>query len=241
MKFIVNLKNHIFLITFLILFSSVLLLAKNTEEVNADMNFESLKEKSLEERTKTTAPKKALKKNTKTPPKFRASSETSSKAKADETNTAAKKPVRLSDKAYSMLNNTLVGNIDISIPKTGVELKNRNWDFKMLAKQTEDLLVDMNYASMKGVTTESMRSFQHLFITPFEKCDLDIDSLPSLKEFTKCLKIDTYLNRIEIPNYKFPLKGSTLKYKNFNNYAKLLYGIYDDAHLNICVRKKLRR
>jgi len=84
---------------------------------------------------------------------------------------------------------------------------------------------------MKGVTEKSFRSFQSNFITPYEKCDVDADMLLSLKEFTKCLKTDEYLTRINIPDTKFPLQGSTIKFKNFDEYAKILYGIYDDGRM----------
>jgi len=93
------------------------------------------------------------------------------------------------------------------------------------------LTVDMNFADMKGVTEKSFRSFQFNFITPYEKCDADADMLLSLKEFTKCLKTDEYLTRISIPDAKFPLQGSTIKFKNFDEYAKVLYGIYDDGRM----------
>ena len=107
---------------------------------------------------------------------------------------AIKQPVnrtKLSKTAYNILNTTLVGDIDI--PRSHeVELKVRKWDFKLIAKQIEDIIVDMNFANMKGVNAESMRSFQHLFITSFEQCDINVDNLLSLKEFTKCLKTDIY-------------------------------------------------
>lgn len=219
MKFIVNLKNQIFLITLFVLFSTVLLLAKNTEVANS----ENLKEKSAEERAATANPKKTVKKPTKVVAKSRASSETETKVDSD--STAAKGP-KISGVAYDILNNTLAGPIDI--PRTNVELKTRKWDFKMTAKEVEDLTVDMNFADMNGVTEASLRSFNYNFITPFEKCDVDVDSLLNLKEFTACLKTDPYLSRIAIPDKKFPLQGSVLKYKNAAEYAGILYGVFDD-------------
>jgi len=206
MKFTANLKNQIILITLFALISSVILFSKNNEE---NLKEDKPKDKKVE--------KKVVKKPA---PKSRLSSET---------NTAAPKPPKISDKAYNILNNTLVGPNDI--PQKGIELKTRKWDFKMMTKQVEDLTVDMNFADMKGVSEKSFRSFQYNFITPFEKCDVDVDSLLNLKEFTKCLKTDPYLNRISIPDTKFPLQGSTIKFKNFDEYAKILYGIYDDSRM----------
>lgn len=202
MKFTANLKNQILIITFFVLISSVILFSKNAE---GSLNEDKPKDK-----------KKIAKKP-------------AAKARTTAETKAAPKPPKLSDKAYNILNNTLVGPKDI--PQQGVELKTRKWDFKMIIKQVEDLTVDMNFADMKGVSEKSMRSFQHNFITPFEKCDVDVDSLLSLKEFTKCLKADTYLNRIQIPDTKFPLQGSTIKFKNFDEYAKILYNVFDDSRM----------
>ena len=158
-----------------------------------------------------------------------APSQTEKKGRS-ETETAGKpKGPKISKVAFNILNNTLVGPYDI--PRGGVELKTRKWDFKMTVKQVEDLTTDMNFADMKGVTEKSFRSFQFNFITPFEKCDVDADMLLNLKEFTKCLKTDEYLTRINIPNAKFPLQGSTIKFKNFDEYAKILFGIYDEGRM----------
>lgn len=151
------------------------------------------------------------------------------KGRASSETTSLPKKQKLSDKAYSILNNTLVGPVDLS---KNIQLKTRGqWDFKLLEKQVQDLTIDMNFPEMNGVNEASFRSFQQNFITPFEKCDADIDALLSLKEFTNCIKNDPYLNRISIPDNKFPLQGATVYYKNADHYAKILYEIFDDSRM----------
>lgn len=136
---------------------------------------------------------------------------------------------KISQKAFGILNNTLVGPIDI--PRGGISLQTNKWDLKMTMKQVEDLTNDMQFSDMKGVTEKSFRSFQHNLIIPFEKCDVDKDMLLTLKEFTKCLKSDEYLSRISVPDSKFPLQGATMTYKNFDEYAKILYEILDESRM----------
>ena len=155
-----------------------------------------------------------------------------SKGRSSEETTAnatAAKAKKISKEAYSVLNNTLVGPNDI--PRSDVSLKTRKWDLKLTVKQTEDLTVDMNFADMKGVTEKSFRSFQFNFIAPYEKCDVDADMVLTLKEFTKCLKTDEYLTRISIPTTKFPLQGSVIRFKNFDEYAKILFEIFDEGKM----------
>lgn len=161
--------------------------------------------------------------------KKKAAAAAAAKKTRAETEEEAAKKKKVSGKAFDILNNTLVGPNDI--PRGGISLQTNKWDLKMTYHQVEDLTNDMQFSDGKGVTEKSFRSFQNNFITPFEKCDTDNDMLLSLKEFTKCLKTDTYLNRISVPNSKFPLQGSTMKFKNFDEYAKILYQVLDESRM----------
>jgi hypothetical protein len=152
---------------------------------------------------------------------------TKTRAENENRNSDSKK--KISEKAFGILNNTLVGPIDI--PRGGISLQTNKWDLKMTMKQVEDLTNDMQFSDMKGVTEKSFRSFQYNIITPFEKCDVDKDMLLSLKEFTSCIKTDKYLTRISVPDSKFPLQGATMTYKDFDEYAKILYEILDESRM----------
>jgi len=106
--------------------------------------------------------------------------------------------------------------------------KNRKWDFKILDKQLEEIAIDMNFKSDFGTSPNAIRSFIKYFINYFERCDTDFDNLLSREEFAGCLKNDTFLSRIDIPDSRFAaIQSSSLNYTNFTDYSGFLFDLLD--------------
>lgn len=57
----------------------------------------------------------------------------------------------------------------------------RKWDFKMLDKQIMEIAELMDFKGRLGESQDGLRSFINLFISYFEKCDVDMDNQLSLQ------------------------------------------------------------
>ena len=105
----------------------------------------------------------------------------------------------------------------------------RKWDFKMLDKQLSEIVNLMNFKSKSKNSQEGFRTFIGFFITNFEQCDKDADNQLSLKEFTKCMKNDTFLQLIDVPSkVHSPINSGSLNYPNETIYAEVLFNLLDE-------------
>lgn len=128
--------------------------------------------------------------------------------------------------AYRQLNNTV--NEDHTLKLKDFVQKNRKWDFKVLDKQLEEIAVDMNFRSEFGTKPDAIRSFIKHFINFFESCDADYDNMLTRDEFSKCLKNDTFLSRIDAPDARFAaVQQANLNYTNFTDYSGYLFDLLD--------------
>lgn len=110
--------------------------------------------------------------------------------------------------------------------------KNRNWDFKLLDKQLEDIAIDMTFQKEYGSSPGAIRSFTKYFISYFENCDTDYDNMLSKIEFRQCLKNDTFLSKIDIPNPKYAaLNTKQVNATNADSYSDFLFELLD-SHRN---------
>jgi hypothetical protein len=213
MKSIVFLKNPIIIMIYFAIISSVTLfkIEKNKKEKCAE-NLKGLRNK----KTSNIKKNKAFK----------------NRYQFEATNgTASNNTMKLSDKVNDILKNTFHMHNKKSEKKSIIDLRSLTWNFKLTSTEVKDIIKDMNFEDMKGVSERSLRSFKHNFILPFEICDDNHNNLLDLEEFKKCLKKDEYLNRIYIANNTFPIQGSVIEYNNFTEYAKMLFDIFDDRKM----------
>jgi len=113
-------------------------------------------------------------------------------------------------------------------------LNQRKWDWKLLDKQLQEVAFDMNYQQDYGRTPEGLRGFIKYFINSFEWCDKDFDNRLSRSEFQSCLKNDTFLSIIDIPNsnYSALMVDPQYNYTNASQYTNILFDLLDPQETN---------
>jgi hypothetical protein len=115
----------------------------------------------------------------------------------------------ISRASYASLNKTFVKK-DFNTFKNEFN----HWDYKLLSSQFEDIFSIFLFQNNQQITPESLRAVIHLFVSNFEKCDLNKDNTLDLTEFQKCIRTNKYFKLFNIDSESQPKFVQNLINKN---------------------------
>lgn len=116
----------------------------------------------------------------------------------------------------------------------------RNWDFKVLDKQLEDIFNAMNMRDGKFNQMHADRPFMQIFFDQFANCDKNNDNVISLQEFQPCLKNDTYLSKILPPPQVWAAHQNYTDPNFFYNFIFNIMDTHQTGYLNFHAYMELR-
>lgn len=103
----------------------------------------------------------------------------------------------------------------------------RNWDFKILDKQLEEIFATMLYNQQDRMTTNGMRNYMQMFINNYQNCDKNKDNVLNKAEFTNCMKNDPYLKLITPTPKKY---AANINYATSSVFYTILFNILDERY-----------
>lgn len=105
---------------------------------------------------------------------------------------------------------------------------NKRWDYKLLDKQLEDIFRTLNERNLPFNTVFSDRAYMEIFMNYFAACDTNHDQVLQYSEFTKCMRNDTYLQRIAPPP---KIYAAQMNYTNPEFFLNKIFEIMDSYHV----------
>lgn len=126
---------------------------------------------------------------------------------------------------YRAINTTFINKDEFSFRRD-----NRNYDYKILDRQLEEIFHILLYKREKQISLNGVRDFIGIFMNTYNSCDEDQDNVLNFEEFKNCVSKDKYMSMIIPTPPEYSINRNLTD--TSENFYSAIFHILDDRNLN---------